>query len=166
MDAVEQLAADAGPRAVTTRALSQRTAISNGAIYHAFGSRGGLLGQVWLRAARRFLSEQRSAVARALADGVTPETAVEAVVAAAQCPATFLDSHPATAMYLLALPRNELLGARDVSDELADELITFTKDSIAAYKAPRSVDFVDELPRTPTGKLVKGELRKKYWPAG
>ncbi len=52
------------------------------------------------------------------------------------------------------------------SDELADELIAFTKDSIAAYKAPRSVDFVDELPRTPTGKLVKGELRKKYWPAG
>lgn len=122
MDAVEQLAADAGPRAVTIRALSQRTAISNGAIYHAFGSRGGLLGQVWLRAARRFLSEQRSAVARALADGVTPETAVEAVVAAAQCPATFLDGHPATAMYLLALPRNELLGARDVSDELADDL--------------------------------------------
>ena len=51
------------------------------------------------------------------------------------------------------------------SDELAEELISFTKDNIAAYKAPRSVDFVDELPRTPTGKLVKGELRKKYWPA-
>ena len=51
------------------------------------------------------------------------------------------------------------------SDELADELISFTKDSIAAYKAPRSVDFVDDLPRTPTGKLVKGQLRKRYWPA-
>ncbi|MGV9711228.1 acyl-CoA synthetase [Gordonia sp. NPDC003424] len=50
------------------------------------------------------------------------------------------------------------------SPELAEELITFTKDSIAAYKAPRSVDFVDDLPRTPTGKLVKGELRKRYWP--
>ncbi|MEO9328505.1 acyl-CoA synthetase [Gordonia aurantiaca] len=51
------------------------------------------------------------------------------------------------------------------SDELADELISYTKEHIAAYKSPRSVDFVDELPRTPTGKLVKGELRKKYWPA-
>ncbi|MFW0794671.1 acyl-CoA synthetase [Gordonia sp. CPCC 205515] len=51
------------------------------------------------------------------------------------------------------------------SPELAAELIEFTKDSIAAYKAPRSVDFVDDLPRTPTGKLVKGELRKRYWPA-
>ncbi|MBM7278863.1 AMP-binding protein [Gordonia rubripertincta] len=59
----------------------------------------------------------------------------------------------------------QLADGREPSDELADELITFTKDSIAAYKAPRSVDFVDELPRTPTGKLVKGELRKKYWPA-
>lgn len=51
------------------------------------------------------------------------------------------------------------------SAQLADELIDYTKDAIAAYKAPRSVDFVDDLPRTPTGKLVKGELRKRYWPA-
>jgi long-chain acyl-CoA synthetase len=51
------------------------------------------------------------------------------------------------------------------SPQLADELIGFTRDAIAAYKAPRSVDFVDDLPRTPTGKLVKGELRKRYWPA-
>ncbi|AZG44343.1 acyl-CoA synthetase [Gordonia insulae] len=50
------------------------------------------------------------------------------------------------------------------SQELADELIAFTKDSIAGYKVPRSIDFVDDLPRTPTGKLVKGELRKRYWP--
>jgi long-chain acyl-CoA synthetase len=48
------------------------------------------------------------------------------------------------------------------SDELADELITFVRARIAHYKAPRSVDFVDDLPRTPTGKLVKGELKKQY----
>ncbi|MXP22193.1 AMP-binding protein [Gordonia sp. HNM0687] len=50
------------------------------------------------------------------------------------------------------------------SPQLAEELLDYTKESIAAYKAPRSVDFVDDLPRTPTGKLVKGELRKQYWP--
>ncbi|MGV9711227.1 AMP-binding protein [Gordonia sp. NPDC003424] len=50
------------------------------------------------------------------------------------------------------------------SPALADELIAYTTERIAAYKAPRSVDFVDDLPRTPTGKLVKGELRKQYWP--
>lgn len=45
------------------------------------------------------------------------------------------------------------------SDELAHELIDYTRSRIAHYKAPRSVEFVDELPRTPTGKLVKGLLR-------
>ncbi|NMO04555.1 acyl-CoA synthetase [Gordonia sp. TBRC 11910] len=50
------------------------------------------------------------------------------------------------------------------TDELADELIAFTMARLAHYKAPRSVDFLDALPRTPTGKLVKGELRKQYWP--
>ncbi len=35
---------------------------------------------------------------------------------------------------------------------------------IAHYKCPTSVDFVDTLPRLPTGKLRKAELRKRYWP--
>lgn len=48
------------------------------------------------------------------------------------------------------------------SDELAHDLIDYTRDRIAHYKAPRSVDFIDRLPRTPTGKLVKGELRQRY----
>ncbi|MFT4041769.1 MAG: acyl-CoA synthetase [Gordonia sp. (in: high G+C Gram-positive bacteria)] len=51
------------------------------------------------------------------------------------------------------------------SDELAAELLAYTAAQLAAYKLPRSIDFVDDLPRTPTGKLVKGELRKQYWPA-
>lgn len=50
------------------------------------------------------------------------------------------------------------------SAELATELIDYVRDRIAHYKAPRSVDFVDTLPRTPTGKLVKGELRDRYTP--
>jgi fatty-acyl-CoA synthase len=49
--------------------------------------------------------------------------------------------------------------------ELEQDLIDHVKARIARFKAPRSVDFVDELPRTPIGKLVKGELRKRYWPA-
>jgi len=47
--------------------------------------------------------------------------------------------------------------------ELADELIAACRESLAAYKCPRSVDFVDELPRLPTGKLLKRELRGRYW---
>ncbi|MEL6982694.1 MAG: acyl-CoA synthetase, partial [Actinomycetota bacterium] len=52
------------------------------------------------------------------------------------------------------------------SDALAGELITFCRDHIAHYKCPRSVDFVDELPRLPTGKLYKRILRDQYWGKG
>ena len=34
---------------------------------------------------------------------------------------------------------------------------------LAHYKCPVSIDFVDELPRLPTGKLLKRELRERYW---
>jgi long-chain acyl-CoA synthetase len=50
----------------------------------------------------------------------------------------------------------------DPSPELAGELIDYVRDRIAHLKAPRSVDFVDELPRTPTGKLVKRRLTERY----
>ena len=42
------------------------------------------------------------------------------------------------------------------------ELIEYVRARLAHYKAPRSVDFVDRLPRTPTGKLVKRLLRERY----
>ncbi len=44
-----------------------------------------------------------------------------------------------------------------------DELIAFCKDNIASYKKPKSVDFVDELPKNNYGKILKRELRDKYW---
>lgn len=51
------------------------------------------------------------------------------------------------------------------SAALAQALIDFAKSRVASYKAPKSVDFVEALPRTPTGKMLKGELRRRYWPA-
>ena len=51
------------------------------------------------------------------------------------------------------------------ADELATGLITYARDRIAHYKCPVSVDVVDELPRLPTGKLLKRQLRDRYWPA-
>jgi long-chain acyl-CoA synthetase len=50
----------------------------------------------------------------------------------------------------------------ETGPELEQEIIAFVKTRIAGYKAPRSVQFVDDLPRTETGKLVKGELKKRY----
>jgi acyl-CoA synthetase (AMP-forming)/AMP-acid ligase II len=45
----------------------------------------------------------------------------------------------------------------------ADELLRFCDGQLAGYKQPRSVDFVDALPRNPSGKVLKRELREKYW---
>ena len=44
----------------------------------------------------------------------------------------------------------------------ADELITFCKEKLARYKAPKSVEFADSLPKNPSGKILKRELREKY----
>lgn len=52
------------------------------------------------------------------------------------------------------------------SEELAQQLIDYTRERIAHFKAPRSVDFIAEIPRLPTGKLVKRELEKLYVPTG
>src|SRR5580658_1105364 len=43
------------------------------------------------------------------------------------------------------------------------ELLDFCRNRIAHYKAPRSVEFFESLPKTGTGKILKRELRKKYW---
>ena len=45
----------------------------------------------------------------------------------------------------------------------ADELIAFCDQRLAGYKKPRSIDFVDELPRDAAGKLLKRKLREPYW---
>lgn len=47
--------------------------------------------------------------------------------------------------------------------ELAEELIGFCRSRLSKIKCPATIDFVDELPRTPTGKLVKRLLKDKYW---
>jgi acyl-CoA synthetase (AMP-forming)/AMP-acid ligase II len=46
------------------------------------------------------------------------------------------------------------------------ELIAFCRERLAAYKCPKSVDIKDELPRNPTGKVLKKDLRKEYEETG
>ncbi len=43
------------------------------------------------------------------------------------------------------------------------ELLEFCRSRLAHYKCPRSIEFVDALPKTGTGKILKRDLRKKYW---
>lgn len=50
-----------------------------------------------------------------------------------------------------------------IGPELQAELLAYCRSALATYKCPRSVDFVDELPRDPNGKLYKRLLRERYW---
>jgi fatty-acyl-CoA synthase len=43
------------------------------------------------------------------------------------------------------------------------ELIEFCRSRLAHYKCPRSFEFVESLPKTGTGKILKKDIRKKYW---
>ncbi len=63
--------------------------------------------------------------------------------------------HWGEAVKALVVPRP---GARPA----AEELIAFARERLAGYKLPRSVDFVADLPRTPSGKVLKRELRSRY----
>ena len=54
----------------------------------------------------------------------------------------------------------ELNAGQSVS---ADELIALCKDRLGSVKTPKSVEFVDALPRSPVGKVLKKDLRAKYW---
>lgn len=45
----------------------------------------------------------------------------------------------------------------------ADELISLCKEKLGSVKAPKSVDFVAQLPRSPVGKVLKKDIREPYW---
>jgi long-chain acyl-CoA synthetase len=56
----------------------------------------------------------------------------------------------------------EAASAQD-SESLAAEIIQFCSQHLAKMKLPKSIDFMDELPRDPNGKLYKRRLREPYW---
>jgi long-chain acyl-CoA synthetase len=60
----------------------------------------------------------------------------------------------------------QLMPGIDASPEMERELIVFCQEHLSRQKCPRSIDFEDELPRLPTGKLYKRLLRDKYWGDG
>jgi len=101
-----------GTAGVTIRALSSASGASNGAVYHAFGSRDGLLARVWAREADGFLAFQRDRVTRVLRDA----DPTGALVAAALAPAAYAVTNADGARLLLAATVDDLL-----TPELDDE---------------------------------------------
>jgi AcrR family transcriptional regulator len=95
--------------------------MSNGAIYHSFRSRGDLVAQTWLRAARAFLDVQSNLVDSALAG--SSGDAIAAVVAAADAPAVFFHRHPQSSRLLLRVNRDQLLGD-DLPEDVTTDLAT------------------------------------------
>jgi long-chain acyl-CoA synthetase len=49
------------------------------------------------------------------------------------------------------------------SDTLGAEILAFAKTRLAGFKAPRSIAFAEELPRSPAGKIQRGKVRAPYW---
>jgi acyl-coenzyme A synthetase/AMP-(fatty) acid ligase len=49
------------------------------------------------------------------------------------------------------------------TDELESEILAFTRERLARYKVPRSIDFEVQLPREESGKLYIRRLRDRYW---
>ena len=45
----------------------------------------------------------------------------------------------------------------------AQELVAFCKERLSGYKCPRTIDIVDDLPKNALGKILKTELRSKFW---
>lgn len=60
----------------------------------------------------------------------------------------------------------QLSATESPSPGLEQELLAYATERIAHYKCPRSVDFIEEMPRLPTGKLYKRLLKDKYWGKG
>ncbi len=120
LDAAESLAVASGPAAVTIRAISSAIGVSNGALYHTFGSRAGVLARAWLRAGQRFLAAQNALVDAALS-APGRQAGIEAVAAAADAPAAFAEQYPDSCRLLLTMPREELLDP-ELPDQIATEI--------------------------------------------
>lgn len=112
-----------GVDGLTIRALSAASGASNGAVYHAFGSRDGLLARVWAEEAGRFLTFQRDRVAEAMREG----DATAALVAAALAPAAYAKDDEDGARLLLAATADDLLTS-ELDEEGRTQLLGLQKE--------------------------------------
>jgi acyl-CoA synthetase (AMP-forming)/AMP-acid ligase II len=56
-----------------------------------------------------------------------------------------------------------IIVAKPESSPTAEDIIAYARERIAGYKCPKSIDFIDALPRNPSGKVLRKDLREPYW---
>lgn len=112
-----------GSGGVTMRALGNASGASNGAVYHAFGSRDGLLARVWTREARKFLVFQRDRVGHSLRQG----DPVTALVVAALAPADYAVTDEQGARLLVSANVDGLM-VPGLDAEARDQLLRLQQD--------------------------------------
>lgn len=117
LDATESLVSRAGLDALTIRAVARLTGFCTAEIYQTYGSREGLIGHAWLRAARRFAGLLTSLIDRAHSDG----TPLDEVLAAAETSLVYPTRYPQSGALLLLISREELLGLA-IPDAITDQL--------------------------------------------
>jgi long-chain acyl-CoA synthetase len=82
-----------------------------------------------------------------------------------------LVTHPAVAQaVVIGVPDDKwgesvkaLIVKRKGGDATEEEIINFCKDRLSSFKKPKSVEFVEDFPKSTAGKILKRELREKYW---
>jgi AcrR family transcriptional regulator len=122
LDVAERLATNGDPEGLTLRRLATEAGASNGSIYHAFSSKEELLARVWIRAARRLLTEQSARVERAVSSAASIDAADDAIVGAARWPVEFALEHPATARLFFGQRRDQLFSVDGLPSGITDEL--------------------------------------------
>lgn len=85
-----------------------------------------------------------------------------------------LYTHPAVRECAVVAVPDEKWGERvhasivlkEGSEATAEDLIKHCRDHLAGYKCPKSIDFWSDLPKTSIGKIMRREVKKRYWEAG
>lgn len=120
LGAVRDLLLEAGPRGVTTAAVSVRSGAPTGSLYHRFGSRAAMVAELWVRTIRRFHAFLFEATADA-------EPGLPRALAFGQAVVTFAARHPEDARLLLIASREELARDSNLPSELTEELATLNQ---------------------------------------